>query len=360
MSDDIEDRVRRVMRTAVPPAPAQPGYGERLDRVARQRRARGRLAVGAVSVVAVLGVVSGVTLAADPGPREDPVVATGSPTTREVSAASCDTPVGPGTALPEAEVVEVRLCDGVSGRQTASREVLAPADSLAGVAAQEFVARVDAFDVLPESVALDCPSSGVDFRFVVLAADGTAGQLLQKGGECDMVTVDGQQRAHRALPTYLELLDRQRARGATPTAATAHCPDRLGVTESTVGVDIPAPEDEGVTVLLCRYPVASNAAALVRELEVVEPAARTELLALLADGVTGPDPCNDQVVGGPLDSDIVAVVDAWGDVLSASTFSCDAYPRPGSWDDTWSPYGGGTVWWPARELSETVADLLDR
>ncbi|MDQ3306905.1 MAG: hypothetical protein M3419_06520 [Actinomycetota bacterium] len=362
MSDDIEDRVRRAMRSAVPPAPAHPGYGERLDRFGRQRRARAWLAVGVVSVVAVLGVVSGVTLAADPVPdaSDGPSVAADTPAAPEVPAVSCDTPVGPGTALPETAVVEVRLCDGVAGRQTASREVLAPADSLVGVAAQEFVARVDAFDMLTTNVDLDCSTSGADFRFVLVAADGTTGQVLQDGSSCDMVTVDGEQRIRRGIPTYLELLHLQRARGATLTAVAAHCPDRLGVTDSTVGVDIPAPEDEGVTVLLCRYPVAGNAPDLVRELEVVEPAARTEVLELLADGVTGHDPCNDQVVGGPLANDIVVVVDAWGDVLSASTFRCFAYPRPGSWDDTGTSYGGGSLWWPAPQLSETVAELLDR
>jgi len=144
------------------------------------------LAVGAVSVVAVLAVVSGVTLTADPGPREDPVVATDNPSLPEVPGASCDAPVGPDTALPAAEIVEVRLCDGVAGPQTASAEVLAPADSLVGVAAQEYVARVDAFDVV--------------------ADDGTTGQVLQDGSSCDMVTVDGEQRWRRGIPTYLELL----------------------------------------------------------------------------------------------------------------------------------------------------------
>ena len=362
MSDDIERRVRRALHSAAPAMPAQPGYGERLDRLARRRRSRTRLAGGALSVVAVLGVVSGVTLASDPQSdlADDPPVASDSPGDPQVPAASCDTPTGPGTALSKAEVVEVRLCDGValSGRgvRRRSTEVVAPEDTLTGPAAKEFVERIDAFQILRDGVDLDCPSSHLDFRFVTVAADGTTGQVLQNGSSCDMVTVDGEQRTRRALPTFLELLHSQRADRRTPVSTGARCPGREGGDGSTVGVDIPPPQDDGVTVLLCRH-----RSGTVRELRVSDPRERAEVLEQLGRGVDEGGMCGGMTAYPyRLDGDTVVVVDAWGDVLSASTFVCAPYPRPGSWDETGTPYGGGAVWYPSPELAATVSDLLER
>lgn len=362
MSDEIEDRVRQAQRAGVPPAPEQPGYGQRIGRLARGRRTRGCMAVGAAGVVAVIAVVSGVPLVADPRTEsaDAPPVAVEPSDAQVVPAASCDAPPARGedTALPDAAVVEVRLCDGVPwlGRRPAAG--LAPTDSLVGQSAQELVERVGALPIQPRNMSIDCFASRGAFRFVVVAADSTTSQVLQEA-DCDFATVDNEPRLGSAMPAYLELLRRQRADAEPPTSVDVRCPSYAGSPLSTVGAGLPTADDGGVTVLLCRSTSRDEPPRLVRELEVTDSGERSDVIDLLAHGEPGPDPCLASDLAPPRFVDSVVVADAWGDVFTASTFRCFAYTRPGSWGSA-STADAGSPLWPRSELQEKVAELLDR